>query len=303
MSVIADSCQIASLLSKEITTSLENATLQAKIDFLSNHHKLLKRLFRIFGRLLKSSAISFYVLHVFGNQVFLDFVKQVLRLVSYIAKPLFESFPDKKDEVVLFLHDFASIVAQMLSDSLEAEDVGRYFSALFEYFGCQIENMLFNSFQTNFADDYLLSNVLYVVATVMTETHESLKIFVDDEAKKSRITQILEGTTKLASDFAVKMIEYALTLNMSCHTLNNYAEILFYLFVGYSNCGIVMAVETGLIQLHPNVSPNALNDLFKMLSDGIKCSIKPMVKEKFQTNFHEFLKKLKEYLSKTAQKF
>ena len=73
MSVIADSCQIASLLSKEITTSLENATLQAKIDFLSNHHKLLKRLFRIFGRLLKSSAISFYVLHVFGNQVFLDF--------------------------------------------------------------------------------------------------------------------------------------------------------------------------------------------------------------------------------------
>lgn len=108
--VVSDSCQIVGLLSKEINRAIENTSSAARLEFISAHHKVIKRLLKVFGRLLKSNAISFYVLHVFGNEVFIDFVRQVLRMASDLSRPIFESFPQKKEDLVVLLHDFGTIV-------------------------------------------------------------------------------------------------------------------------------------------------------------------------------------------------
>lgn len=144
---------------------------------------------------------------------------------------------------------------------------------------------------------------MYILNLVITEIYEFQKIFPADEEKRVRAAGLLGGTTKIVSDFIIKMIEYALTLNISTHTLNNYSEIIFYLIVGYSGQNISSIIEASLYHLHPSVPQNAIVDLLKVLRDGVIYSLKPANKEKFQSNFCEFLKKFKEYLAKSTQRF
>lgn len=299
--VMADCCGIVGLLVKEMNAAVIKIQPSSRVDFLSQHNKLIKRLLRIFCKLLKNAGVSFTVFQSFGDHVFVEFVKQVLHFISMVGKPIFENFPQIKEDLVTFLTEISTTITQMIVDTLSPEDLMRYFETLFLYFSTSVETVIYNPESKNLGDDSLISNVQSIVAAIATEIYEVEKIYAESDDKVIKVRNTVSETAQLVCEFIVKLIDYSFNLNLSNHNMNLLADIVFYFLIAYYRHNVVSTIELSLTRLYPHISSDDIIKCIDEFRGNLQVSLKPQNRENFQLNFQRFLKHFRQLMGQKGR--
>ena len=292
--VIADCCAIMKILISKLNSSLSGTSEEARVDFLEQHLKLAKKFLRVFCQLLKNSSLSFSVFHAFGDSTYAEFVNQTLLFASLIAKPLFERFPQKREELVSFLNEVSSTITQMISHSLSCQSFSMYLEALLFYFTSTVEAVIFNPESKKIGDDSLISNVQSILSSIFIEVYEVEKIYPEDDPKVQNVQNIMANTATLMTEFLLKMIDYILNLSLNFHSRNLLADILFFSLIGYRKHNLFNRLETAIILLYPHIRSEQLSKCVDHLRISTVISLKPQVREDFQIKFVDFLSELRQ---------
>ena len=295
--VLTDACQIVSVFLVDVNKSI--AALKKPEDlvkFLEGHLKFVKKLFRIFRVLNKSSDISFSVFHFFGFTVFLDFFKSIHRFLALTVFHITAFFPSKAELLLDCFKESVTHLSDFMVEHFAADELHEVLSTLHTFFVKKSESLVDNSETKTLQDEASVGTVQTIATTICVSLHEAFCINRSDEAFSAKMQRLMVVAKPTVCSFVASIVEFCLKVHFSAHVSNCIADMVFHLLCLFDAL-FVLQFLADKVRRDMGIQDNSLKwkrlmQLFEDVSKGVTFRLDLNEKEKFHNQFRELVKGL-----------
>ena len=290
--IITDSCRMVSALLKQINGVLENLTVyEQKLSFVTNNHKLVKRFLEIFDVLIKYSDVSFSIFHFFGNDLFIDFIKNIHKFIFLISDCVFFNFPKEKKKILDVLQESSDNLSDLIIEFFDEKQINELLEFVLNFFSKHFEK---GDQKTINLEQTFYENISNILKQILNSIYEYMKIYINDSEKNLRIKKIIDFTYETAKKFALKIIGLNILYPYLNKHRNNFSTMIYYIAIVYKDNGLfenfVEEISKDCFYTE-NVNNGVFNSISK-LGDNVEFNLVKSNLETFQNNYSKFIEDL-----------
>jgi hypothetical protein len=295
--VLTDACQIVSVFLVDLNKSIAGLKKTEDIvKFLEGHLKLVKKLFRIFRVINKSSDISFSVFYFFGFTVFLDFFKSIHRFLALTVFHITAFFPSKAELLLECFKESVTHLSDFMAEHFTAEELHEVLVTLHTFFVKKSETLVDNSETKTLQDESSVGTVQTITTTICVSLHETFCINRNEESFSSKMQHLMVIAKPTVCNFVASIVEFCLKVHLSSHVSNCIADMVFHMLCLFDALSVLKFL-VDKIRSDMNIQENSLKwkrlmNLFEDITKGVFFRLDLIEKEKFHDLFRELIKGL-----------